>query len=626
MDVAPSTRPVPFTPDSPRVHRRGFALALTAITLLALGLRLYRLDFESLWMDEVVTVETYHYPPIPLIQKAADLGQPPLDNFVGAVSARVGLADSDWWVRFPAAAFGTGAVVLLGLLLRRLRGDVPGLIAALLLAVCPLHQYLSQEARPYAIFVFFGLATVLAYLSARDRNCLRAWSVFGGLLFLTLMTRWTDPHFLTGGLIAFSVLARVRAGSDSAEKRRFRRMAAATAVAYAVYAPFFWVVLLHSPSAVGAQATALAPRVLSQLSIWFLAVFHGYSTRTVFSALSGPSWLIALASVLASIGLIAEFVRTGRPGRSRSWFVPVALLPFPIVYALVFCLLGNAVPKPQYLLFGVIALFSLMALGIDAIRTGVMPWNRRLASLTGIALALVLVLPMTRATWASLQRADKQDWRGMMTYLKEHAGTKDAYAIIATDSIPSVFHVAAYGRSRYGPREAKFLGITLKTDPTALSAEPWTREGNVLWLAGYTDRRYTGRDEIPPPRIAGAKVHEFEGLFLIEFRGSGSATSRLLDALSEIYEQLPEGRLLVAPAMLAAKFEAGRGSTAAASRWLRIAAAQCRDRVELGLLERDWIAPLQATLESPLRVEHHTRADQGAGPAQPLTERQSLVE
>ena len=125
--------------DGNSTRRHLFLAALFFVTLAALSARLYRLDAESLWMDELVTAETYPLQLPQLILKAADEGQPPLDNLIGALLPRLGLAGSDWWVRFPAAVFGSASVFLFGWRAGRIAGAFAGIGAAVLLAVCPLH-------------------------------------------------------------------------------------------------------------------------------------------------------------------------------------------------------------------------------------------------------------------------------------------------------------------------------------------------------------------------------------------------------------------------------------------------------------------------------------------------------
>ena len=607
---------------------RAFAYLLAFLTLAGLGLRLYRLDFESLWMDELSTVETFFHPLGTLVAKAADVGQPPLDNLIGALVANTGLGGSDWWVRFPPALLGGGAVALLGLLVRRLSGPGAGLIAALLLAVCPLHQYLSQEARPYSIFFCLGLATVLAYLSARAQSSRRAWIVFGVLLFLTLMTRWTDPHFLVLGLVLFSVLRLLVAPKCVAERARFRATFWSVTGAYLLYAPFFWIVLSHSGRSVAEQPRHVFARAGAHLAEWFAGTFHGYSTRTVFAAQSGSGWVLVVSGVMAALGVAVVVVRAVRHRSESAAFILAALLPFPLVYAVVFASLGNALPKPQYLLFGTTALLALTAIGIDGVRGAMCSWKRRPANVTCLALVLLLVVPMTRVVLESLDRRDKRDWRGVMGYLKEHSVAEDAFAVLATDTVPPVFHVAAYGRARYGPEVAKFLEVGLGSTGDEMANGAWARNDNTVWIIGYKDRMYLGYDQFATPGADGhdVRVHDFSGLFLMESKGREAGADRLVEAFSMIYSGLPDGRSLVAPAMLAARYEAERGLSRNALNWIDVALRQCGSAGEREILAREWIAPLEARLQSALGVEHHARAEERGGAAEPLPGGEPFIE
>jgi len=319
-----------------------FAVILTAITLLTLGLRLYRLDSESLYMDEIVTVETFHRDPVGIVLGAAIVGQPPLDNFVGAFVYRLGLGQSDWWVRFPAAVFGTGAVLLLGVWVRRLAGDVAGVTAALLLAVCPLHVYMSQEVRPYSLMFFLALACGLSYVRARERSTAVNWTLFSFVTFAMLMTRWTDPHFIILGIGLHALASRLRTTGADCELREaqasvFRRAALATVAAYACYAPFFCIVLhYHHSTSIRSPSNDWTVRFASLLYEGYAALLAGYSTRTVFHALPGSHWLLIAGGLLALLGLVAALLRRDAAPRDVKvfWWI---FVPFPLVYAFVSC-------------------------------------------------------------------------------------------------------------------------------------------------------------------------------------------------------------------------------------------------------------------------------------------------
>ena len=79
------------------------------------------------------------------------------------------------------------------------------------------------------------------------------------------------------------------------------------------------------------------------------------------------------------------------------------------------------------------------------------------------------------------------------------------------------------------------------------------------------------------------RVHAFNGLFLLEARGTDAARDRLVNALAVLYHDLPDGRALLAPALLLQKYHATRGESDLALLWQRKAIAQCQpsDSIEL---------------------------------------------
>jgi hypothetical protein len=586
--------------DGNSTRRHLFLAALFFVTLAALSARLYRLDAESLWMDELVTAETYPLSLPQIILKAADEGQPPLDNLIGALLSRLGLADSDWWVRFPAAMFGSASVFLLGWWVSRIGGAFAGIGAAVLLSVCPLHIYMSQEVRPYALFFFLALATVLAFGRARRRQTFSSWCLFGGLLFCALMTRWTDPHFLAMAIAVYALGAflhvRFRGTSADTRNEMTKLWAAATtiAIAYAMYNPFFGIVLDRSLRAVASHPTDVTGRMTTQLLESFKALFFGYSTRTVFSSLPGSAYVVLVAGAFSLFGLIMLLVR-GVRGRDPSVVVFLAtMVPFPFAYAFVFAQLGNAIPKPQYLLLGAVPVLAGIAVGADALRRPGLQFTRTGAAFLFIGVLGVFVIPMGRASVHSLTTLDKQDWRGVMTYLRTHSSVGDGFATVATDTVPPAFHVGVYGRARYGREDMKFLSISLDLRVDALDQSRWVRRDNTVWIVGYNDRMYLGYDQLPTPAptTTDTRVHSFNGLFIMELPPGAPAASRLIDGLAWLYEQVPDGRSLIAPAIFCGRYLWARGNEREAARSFDTALRQCCSKEEAAILTHDYIAPL----------------------------------
>ncbi len=569
----------------PLPGRQTLTVAVGFIALGALAVRVARLDAESLWMDELVTVQTYYLGPAGVVRAAAIEGQPPLDNFIGAALARVGLAESDWWVRFPAAVFGASAVFLLGIWIGRMAGSCAGVGAATLLALCPLHVAMSQEVRPYALTFLLALTTAVFYARGRRINTRFAWGLFGGVLFLFLMTRWTDPHFAICGIVLHALASRFLNRLDARGKDRessvFRQAAVAIGLAYLAYAPFFWVVLAHSRRAIQGRWSGMMDRVRSQLVESFTALFSGYSVRTVFAPLPATSWIVSLAAFLGVVG-IAALLRKSKRSEENRLFVAV-FLPFPFLYSLVYACAANAIPKPQYLLPAAILVFGAIGAGLQVVFDFAARRRRVLGLMAVVVPAMALCLPMAKATWEGLQRIDKRDWRGAMGYLKTHAHPGDVAATVGSDTVPPTFAPIGYGKARYGAEFLKFVPIALATTLDTFDQEPWRSRDNTAWLLVYTDRMYLGFDQVPPPTAlpGNMELQAFHGLFLLGILGDTPAVDRLMDGIATLYTDLPDGRSLVAPAMLRARWFQAHGDAAAARADFELAVQQCRSDAEI---------------------------------------------
>ncbi|MBI3979926.1 MAG: glycosyltransferase family 39 protein, partial [Chloroflexi bacterium] len=148
----------------------GAALAwvVSALVLLAFAVRVYHLDYQSLWRDEVDA----------LIFATRDLGTV-LGNFtkVGEngplyfLLLRLWVAASgtgEFSLRFFSAIFGVLIVPLAYAFGRRLVGREVGLFAALLVGVSPYSVWYAQEARMYALLAFMSLLSVAVYFRALE--------------------------------------------------------------------------------------------------------------------------------------------------------------------------------------------------------------------------------------------------------------------------------------------------------------------------------------------------------------------------------------------------------------------------------------------------------------------------
>ena len=165
-------------------------LAVLAIVLLALVLRLSLLDSKSLWLDETVRLQQAQESGKAIVAQRWDPPPPASHLFL---HTWIDLGQSEWVLRFPSALFGGLSILILYWLAQTAQSSRLSLWAAGLLAVDPIHIWYSQEVRMYAIVTFLGLAGVYFTLQLLRRSGWIDW--LGYILAFALAS-----YFDYGGL------------------------------------------------------------------------------------------------------------------------------------------------------------------------------------------------------------------------------------------------------------------------------------------------------------------------------------------------------------------------------------------------------------------------------------------
>jgi 4-amino-4-deoxy-L-arabinose transferase-like glycosyltransferase len=191
-----------------RLSRTGVAAGVLALLLVATGLRLYRLEAQSVWDNEAFSMVTSrlsaHEMTARLVQ---DFIHPPLYQYA-----------LHWWfgifgfgvfqARILSVVFGVAAVGMMYRLGSLTFGKRTGLIAALLLAVSQLSVEYSQESRSYAMTMCAIIFTAILFWLALRRRTKLPW--LGFLLSAALLIYL---HYLAGLSVAclfvYAWLARV---------------------------------------------------------------------------------------------------------------------------------------------------------------------------------------------------------------------------------------------------------------------------------------------------------------------------------------------------------------------------------------------------------------------------------
>src|SRR5262245_2648567 len=176
------------------MERPGLAVAL--LVVMAAALRLPRLG-ESLWFDEVLYSTRYAASSLDSLWRLF-LTDPsaPLYRVLLFFWVKV-FGDSELSVRAPSLLFGIASIGLTYRIARTFGSPWVALLAAAFLCFAPAHVWYSQEATPYAMTLFFLLATVLAWLRLRaDPTRTARYAIYCVALLATVFTHYFAALFL----------------------------------------------------------------------------------------------------------------------------------------------------------------------------------------------------------------------------------------------------------------------------------------------------------------------------------------------------------------------------------------------------------------------------------------------
>lgn len=158
-------------------------------------LRLYGLRFESAWWDEYASLVFLDAPTLAeFLQQNRTLDPATLPlYFVLEYCWAHWVSASVYGLRLLSIGIGVAAIPLVYALGARLYGRRAGVVAALLLALSPMHLHHSQGIRMYGLLVLLGVASVWSLVRMIQRGKRSGWWLHG---LLSMLLYWTHPFAL----------------------------------------------------------------------------------------------------------------------------------------------------------------------------------------------------------------------------------------------------------------------------------------------------------------------------------------------------------------------------------------------------------------------------------------------
>jgi uncharacterized membrane protein len=420
---------------------------------VALVLRLFRIDSQSLWIDEILTLKMSDPQPGLNIWDYARFNiHGPLHAFVVYLFRFISF--NDGWLRVPSAIAGAAAVYYFYRWIGIWLGTRIARFATLLLVFHPLHIYYSQELRNYSFLFFF--ATFSSYYLHRllGRRSRRDY-----VLYVLAIAGAALSNFSAAFLfVVHTVLYVVRKGSGA---KRVARWVLVSIAILVLISP--WVYRIYTYIDVGALVTPVMPgqistteRLRGETTVSAAAIpFAIYSFSAGFSL--GPSlrelhgdasmpsvirghfgtvlWVAVLFGSLAVRGLVCA-VRRRLP-----WVSVLLYLLMPMALTMLLSWQNAKVFNVRYVLVALPAYLSLVAIGLASLRT-------RWAAL--LSAAVVVTLAVSSVNYYYNGRYARENVRQAVRDLESRIGPEECIFV------PSVREVVEYYFRKPNPVYAVF--------------------------------------------------------------------------------------------------------------------------------------------------------------------------
>jgi mannosyltransferase len=445
------------------VGSRGVWLALALVTLLGLGLRLYQIGAEGLLPDEGISIQRvrdFHWDPLR-----------PLYFLVLWLWIRLG--DSEGMLRLPSALMGAATIPLVYLMGQRLFTPRAGLIAALLVAVSPLHLNHSQEIRMYSQMTLLATASWFFFWLLLEEGKPRNFLVYGAATLGTLLTQPISLFLLAAQSVYLLLWW-----------RRHRRLATWWLVAQvgvlllALSNIREMAVQVHAfaqdwTSVHGSPGLRDAVQLVSEFSFWKRSLYYVDTFRTA-----------RLVYYALFLGVLALLAAAPLMMRKRAEQVTLVLAWFAVPMLCVFAASHTAVNiwQSRYLLYVLPAYALLLGFSVDGLLA------RFRAGWAGLVLIGAVVLASLAIDARYYTQSVREDWHSLFAYLRTQRQSRDGFGIYTDQAGPAFgyYYARIFGetsRKRGPEKPAVDEGrATNRDNPAAAAGRGIVGTGGEDWV------------------------------------------------------------------------------------------------------------------------------------------------
>lgn len=388
-------------------------LPMTLILLLAAGLYFYELGAESLWVDELLSIDDAKN--LDFHQLIRGKNSRPLYYIILHFWMQFG--SSEAWLRGLCLLFSLGSIWLIYRLANRLLGEPTATIASLIAALSPLFIHHAQEVRMYAPSTFFTLGGTLLMTYVLETPTPKLMGFWAGARLLGILTTPLNLLMLFPDTVLFG-----------GKFRRERRVLLGFVLCLGAIA-LLWLPIAI-PLAFGSAPQFMTDPKSNSINISpgiFDAIFQ--LTRFTVWPFGRPIsekiyWFYKFyALILAALLAVALLSQRGNQERSTKIYACAAWAILPLIPLFITSQTSRSLWKDRYLLFTSPYFFILFAAGFLYL------WQRQ--RLGAMAVALIYSAAIAGGLMRYHKVLDRADWRGVVQTIetKEQPGDTIIWAL-----------------------------------------------------------------------------------------------------------------------------------------------------------------------------------------------------
>ena len=398
------------------VMRRKEILIITLCLIIGFALRFYTFDQKSLWLDEIHTFNDSRdgfREQIKFYKDNPTYLHPPLFFILTHLFYPFTKPERD--LRILPLIFGTLSIPMFYILARLFSPQI-GILCTLLLTFMTYHISLSQEGRSYSLLMFLGMASL--YFFVKHLETTKKKPLFLVAVIFAVLFHMSYSSIL---FIVFSQILWFYRAGEGDKKSRLSSFMFLNGLTLLFCFPWLLFLLLNF------KGQLMMPPLQAKVDISFLSLLYGIC----------HDWTPHHPLMVASAILLLLFPYLSEDRRNALVLLSILILPVGGLY--LFCKVFDVAHfvSSRYFINFLPPLFISLSMSL---RTIELRLKERRKPFRVALLFVVLFLASNFLILPLYYQSEKEDFRGLVNYLKVNLREGDKIFDMSMDYMPGILH------------------------------------------------------------------------------------------------------------------------------------------------------------------------------------------